>query len=150
MMSDKHINRFWAKVAFANDGACWTWKGTKINGRAYFHLSHTKRAIAARIMYALTRGPIPEGLFICHKCDNALCVNPSHLYAGTHQQNMADRDARGRNWQAKVTHCPRGHAYDQFNTRPKGPNGSHRACRACQRIHHANHLAKRSSYAAKA
>jgi DNA-directed RNA polymerase specialized sigma subunit len=51
---------------------------------------------AHRISWEIANGPVPDGLFILHKCDNQGCVNPAHLYAGTQQQNVRDRAQRKR------------------------------------------------------
>ena len=51
---------------------------------------------ASRASHMIFHGPIPEGLHVLHRCNNARCVNPDHLYAGTHMQNMRDRDESGR------------------------------------------------------
>lgn len=75
---------------------CWEWVGTK-NADGYGLLIWDgKQYLAHRVSYELHRRPVPEGLFICHTCDNPSCVNPAHLYAGTHQDNMDDKVARGR------------------------------------------------------
>jgi len=77
--------------------SCWIWEGTKNNQTGYGQLySGGSCQLAHRVSYELHIGPIPEGLFVCHHCDNPICVNPAHLYAGTQLANMADKSRRGR------------------------------------------------------
>lgn len=80
---------------------CINWTGCKlpagygrmpisINGEVYYTYSHI-------ISYILNYGPLPEGnLYVCHRCDNPTCVNPAHLFLGTHKQNIQDSLAKGR------------------------------------------------------
>jgi hypothetical protein len=87
----------YVEVDFNN---CWIWVGTK-TGKGYGYLQVRKKTIyAKRLSYEWFIGPIPEGKEICHSCDNRPCVNPDHLWPGTHLQNMQDRDSKGR--QAKL------------------------------------------------
>lgn len=86
--------RFWQNVRKTKK--CWLWIGPYMSN-AYGHMSvGNKRTGAHRYSYELHYGPIPKGLFICHKCDNKQCVRPSHLFAGTHKENMDDMRQKQR------------------------------------------------------
>jgi len=75
---------------------CWIWMGT-LTLRMYGRIKVGGQSVPAhRFSCEHFNGPIPPGYFVCHRCDNPWCVNPAHLYAGTHLDNMRDRSARGR------------------------------------------------------
>ena len=75
---------------------CWAWTGWKDNdGYGKFRVGKTKTP-AHRFSYEHHKGPIPDGLLVCHSCDNPECTNPEHLWIGTHKDNIADRDQKGR------------------------------------------------------
>lgn len=81
---------------------CMIWMGSQVHD--YGQLSHNFRTVRAhKASYELANGPVPKGLQVLHKCDVRLCVNPEHLYAGTHNDNMRDRQSRDR--QAKGERC---------------------------------------------
>lgn len=87
--------RFWAKVAIVDDG-CWEWRASRSgNGYGMFKL-HGRSRGAHVIAFLLANGDVPEGMWVLHHCDNVGCVRPDHLYAGSHTENVADRDRRGR------------------------------------------------------
>lgn len=89
-----HVDRFWTKVNKTE--TCWLWLGrTDRDGYGDFHMDG--RAYRAhRMSWTLVNGPIASGLLACHKCDNPTCVNPDHLFLGTHDANMADMKSKGR------------------------------------------------------
>lgn len=91
----KPVNRFEKFVMPAVDG-CHYWIGAISNrGRGRFSYNGVN-CLAPRIAYEFYKGVIPDGLFVCHSCDNGLCVNPDHLFLGTNQDNINDKVKRGR------------------------------------------------------
>lgn len=75
---------------------CWEWTGTK-DKHGYGRVRVDQRkARAHRVAWEAFKGEIPAGLHVLHRCDNPGCVNPEHLFLGTHGDNMRDREAKGR------------------------------------------------------
>jgi len=149
------IERFWSRVDFdgprpthvALDEPCWIWKGgiSTDTGYGYLSTKHHKFAHSHRVVWMLTKGD-PGKLFVCHKCDNRLCCNPSHLFLGTCKDNMEDAKRKGRiaipalaMVNRTKTHCPRGHAYDGVNVYGK------RICRICMAINEQSYLARKKA-----
>lgn len=85
---------FWKKVQ-KSDG-CWIWTGAKTNKGYGVIRRADKNYLAHRFSYTLKNGPISDGVFICHKCDNPLCVNPDHHFEGDNSANMRDCFSKGR------------------------------------------------------
>jgi hypothetical protein len=75
---------------------CWLWKASKFPNGYGQHKCDNKNWKAHRFVYTLLVGPIPEDLSVLHRCDVRGCVNPAHLWVGTHQDNMDDSAAKGR------------------------------------------------------
>lgn len=86
--------RFWPKV---DRGLfCWEWTASKnVKGYGTFGHAPGKSCLAHRFSWELHNGPVPPGLYVCHRCNNRACVRPDHLYVGTQKDNMRDREAAG-------------------------------------------------------
>ena len=91
--------RFFEKVRKGQ--GCWEWTAYKApTGYGQFYLDG-KPKYAHRLSWELAHGEIPDGMCVCHTCDNPGCVNPDHLFIGTHQDNVADRHQKGRSHKPK-------------------------------------------------
>jgi hypothetical protein len=144
VVTESNTARFWARVA-KGDG-CWSWTGgTNRNGYGTLHMGgHTIRKPwrAHRFSWVLHNGPIPDGLWVLHKCDNPPCCNPAHLFLGDRRANMLDAAAKGRICnvgRSRLTHCKRGHEFTSENTRLYD---GHRYCKQCDRLHKRNSRAR--------
>lgn len=114
-------DRFFEKVRKTRK--CWEWTALTVNGYGRFRIGNSLVS-AHRYAYELSFGEIPAGLFVLHKCDNRSCVKPAHLFLGTLQANMQDAVAKGRHYNARKTHCTKGHSLaDAYVIRH---------CRTCQ------------------
>lgn len=101
------LERFWSKVEFTS--TCWIWKGS-CGKSGHGHIAwggpskvnsagnrYNKIALASRVSWMVHYGPIPDGLFVLHRCDNGCCVRPEHFFLGTQLDNMRDCKNKGRN-----------------------------------------------------
>lgn len=90
-------DRFWAKVdKSGGPDACWEWQGTRAPNRYGSVTFHNRAVSTHRLAWELTHGPITDGLWVLHRCDNPPCCNPAHLFLGTPTDNAQDRNAKGR------------------------------------------------------
>jgi hypothetical protein len=120
---------------------CWLWTGAKWNrGYGYFYVLCMKRADGSRltqrmgahkVMWEHVNGPVPKGLELDHLCREPRCVNPKHLEAVTHAENVKRGEAGLHN--PVKTHCSNGHVYDEvgFYIIKSDPRGQYRRCKRC-------------------
>jgi hypothetical protein len=122
--------RLMTRASIDHETECWNWQGSAGNsGYGKLRIGHSKDHQTHRLSYQLFHGEIPDGLCVLHRCDNRKCINPEHLFVGTHADNTRDMIEKGRHIPSMSlrTHCPRGHEYDGINS-----NGA-RICKVCDK-----------------
>ena len=121
---------------------CWVWLGYKLPaGYGQFYVKG-KTVLAHRWAYFEKNGCFDYSLFVCHKCDNPSCVNPSHLFLCTNSDNMKDCGKKGRlacqigkSHHSLKTHCKRGHKFSGSSTYIKnGVQYKRRRCWRCEKL----------------
>lgn len=142
--SDASIEeRFWRNVEpMMDDRGCWEWLGPRASsGYGGIGIRENVRFKAHRVSWEIHFGTIPQGagyhgICVCHKCDNRTCVNPDHLFLGTHQDNVRDMYAKGRAGRREYPErCLRNHEPNWALRPQKGKkSGFHRVCRDCDRV----------------
>jgi hypothetical protein len=101
--------KFWSRVdkkgpVYKNLGRCWIWTGSRLKGYGQVHFREQRACLAHRASWFLAHGRLPKNVLICHKCDNPLCIRPSHLFQGTNKMNSEDMVAKGRHKGYKLKH----------------------------------------------
>lgn len=94
MIAQPMVKKLLSQTSIGDE--CWLWTGNKASTGYGTVIADCQKEYAHRVSYLSLVGDIPEGLYVLHRCDTPLCVNPKHLFLGTHMDNMKDKIAKGR------------------------------------------------------
>ena len=127
--------RFLERVGDKSD--CWVWTGGVNTGGYGMFWTGNRNTLSHRYAYEKYVGKIPKGMLACHRCDNRRCVNPKHIFIGTHQDNTIDAFQKGRGNDLGAIHrnkpkCIKGHKLSGDNLSIRKKTGW-RICRACRK-----------------
>lgn len=135
--------KFLSMIRIDQGTGCWNWAGFD-SGRGYGGFCINKRNFRAhRISYELFVGKLELDLVIDHICRNRACCNPDHLRQVDKRTNALENSEAACAIHAAKTHCPKGHEYNEINTRWHGTN---RHCRACQREYNKERYSTRRAF----
>jgi len=90
------FHRLYCRTQFVSETGCWEYCGAKNPGGYGIIRGCPQTYLAHRVAWILDNGPIPQGVCVCHTCDNPSCINPAHLWLGTRADNNRDKEEKGR------------------------------------------------------
>lgn len=140
-MTQAQYDQWWmARVksrCIVTETGCWLWQGTRWNNGYGMSTYRSKSVTLHRKMFEVAKGvKLGRWEYACHSCDVKLCCNPDHVWKGNNALNKKDETAKGKNYWANRTHCPKGHEYTPENTyvHECRPGVFSRGCKACMRL----------------
>ena len=135
-INESLIDLFYSRIKNINENDCWEYAhDVAVCGYGRFSFNNI-REYAHRFSYMIHNGEIKNNLYVCHTCDNKVCVNPWHLWLGTNSENIRDKIEKNRHLDNRKTRviCRRGHGVYGSNlyVRPNGQRA--RVCKQCRKI----------------
>lgn len=142
------VERLWERVTKTT--GCWVWRGTTNNkGYGMLGIGRERQVLAHRVAWESANGHVPDGMFVCHKCDNPRCVRPDHLFLGTNSDNIQDSIAKGRfrrGFRERNRFCVNGHEFTPRNTYFLKSRPGTRLCKMCRREKYARWAKNNPTY----